>query len=278
MHQEEPVFLYDQSMALTANGAGRFDVAVHDWWSIANVPNGGYLTAILGQACVQIGHHPDLTNLSAYFLAPAKPGPARVEVETLRVGRGSSCYQARLLQNDAELVRALVLCGDFDRMEGHDWHLEPAPDYPDPDACVQLSSDLSVKPKIHDNLWARLLPEHVGFFEGKPSGKAEHGGWLRFADGREPTLNSLPFFADAIPPTSFSLLGRIGWTPTLELGVQLRARPKPGWIQIRMRTHHMNAGHFEEDVELWDGEHNLVAVARQRAMLARSGDDVVVKV
>ena len=268
VHQE-PRVLYDESLSLVPRDEGRFDVVIHDAWSIAGIPNGGYLTAILGRACVEHGPHPDLTNLSAYFLAPAKPGPARVEVETLRIGKRSSCYQARLMQGESEAVRAILLCGDFDRFDGPDWHLEPAPTYPDPDACVPMRSDLSVKPKIHDNLMARLLPEHMGFTRGEPSGEAEHGGWLRFTDGREPALDCLPFFADAIPPTSFSLMGRIGWTPTLELSVQLRARPKPGWVQIRMRTQHMNAGHFEEDVELWDAEKNLVAVARQRAMIAR---------
>lgn len=255
---------------MTRASASSFEVEIHDDWSIANIPNGGYLTCILGEACVQLGNHPNLTNLSAYFLAPSKPGTATVEIETLRVGRGSSCYQARLVQGGQEIVRALVLCGDLDKLEGPDWHLEDAPHYPPPDECIAVSSDLSVQPKIHDNLWARLLPEHMGFAEGNPSGQAEHGGWLRFADGREPSLNCLPFFADAIPPTSFSLLGRIGWTPTLELSVQLRAKPQPGWMQIRMVTRHMTAGHFEEDVELWDSARNLVAVARQRAILARA--------
>lgn len=259
-----------ERVGVHSRDGGSFEVEIRDWWSIAQVPNGGYLAAILGQACVGLGHHPDLTNIHAYYLARSEPGSARVEVETLRVGRGSSAYQARLIQNDVELVRALALCGDFDRMEGHDWHLEPAPEYPRPEACVRLSSNLSVKPKIHDNLHACLRPEDVGFFGGEPSGRAEHGGWLRFTGDREPSLDCLPFFADAIPPTSFSLLGRIGWTPTLELGVQLRAKPAPGWIQIRMITRHMNAGHFEEDVELWDEAGTLVAVARQRAMLART--------
>lgn len=247
-----------------------FEVEIHDLWSVGGIPNGGYQTAVLGEACVQAGPHPHLLNVSAYFFARTQIGPARVEVETLRIGKRTSAYQSRLIQDHGETVRTLALCGDLDAIEGPDWHLEAAPDYPPPEHCVLVRPDPRINPKIRDNHIARFVPEHVGFQHGEPSGLAEHGGWLRFADDREPTLDCLPFFADSIPPTSFSLLGRIGWTPTLELSVQLRAKPTPGWIQIRMRTQHMNAGHFEEDVELWDGSGNLVAVARQRAMLART--------
>jgi len=72
-----------------------------------------------------------------------------------------------------------------------------------------------------------------------------------------------------LPPTSFNVFGVTGWVPTLELTTQIRRRPQPGWIRVRVITRHVTAGHFEEDGELWDESGALVAVSRQRAMLLR---------
>ena len=74
-------------------------------------------------------------------------------------------------------------------------------------------------------------------------------------------------FGDAFPPSLFSLLGKVGWVPTLELTVHVRRRPVPGWIQARFTTTDLHDGLLIEDGQLWDEEGHLVARTRQLALL-----------
>ncbi len=110
----------------------------------------------------------------------------------------------------------------------------------------------------------RIDPELA---EPGAGGRAEVAGWIRFSDGRPVDTMGLVLFADAFPPSLYSLLGRVGWVPTIELTVQVRRRPKPGWIRVRLRTTDLTGGILVEDGELWDIEGNLVARTRQLAML-----------
>jgi acyl-CoA thioesterase len=90
---------------------------------------------------------------------------------------------------------------------------------------------------------------------------------MRFADGREPDLLSLPLFVDAVAPAAFEL--NIRAVTTVELTVQLRARPAPGWLAYRTSTRFLSDGYCEEDAELWDSAGRLVAQSRQLMLVLR---------
>jgi acyl-CoA thioesterase len=55
---------------------------------------------------------------------------------------------------------------------------------------------------------------------------------------------------------------------TLELTVQLRGHPAPGWLACRASTRYVTGGYHEEDFEIWDSTGVLVAQSRQLALLA----------
>ena len=93
-------------------------------------------------------------------------------------------------------------------------------------------------------------------------------GWFRLNDEREPDPQSLLLAVDALPPVTFDL-GLIGWAPTLELTVHVRARPAPGWLKLRHATRNVAGGYFEEDCEVWDAAGRLVAQSRQLARMPR---------
>ena len=94
-------------------------------------------------------------------------------------------------------------------------------------------------------------------------------GWSRFA-GDEP-IDSLGVLvlADAMPPAVFNTGGPLGWVPTVELTVQVRKRPAPGWLRTRFVTEHVTRGYLEEDGEIWDEAGELVALSRQLALVAK---------
>ncbi len=59
----------------------------------------------------------------------------------------------------------------------------------------------------------------------------------------------------------------MGWVPSLELTVQVRAHPAPGPLQARLFSRHLTRGVIEEDGEYWDSAGQLVAISRQTAKL-----------
>lgn len=265
----EPVN-YDSSAKIDEVGPGRFAAELDPGWNIGTIPNGGYVTAILGASAVRVTPHPELLNISTYFVKAAAPGPVEVEVEVVRVGRRTSCAAVRLLQEGSERARALVLTADLEAFDGPDLHLAGPPTLPAPEDCVRISPDLPMVPAIMRQVEMRLDPATAHFVRGE-SGPPRLTGWLRFADGRDADVASLPLFADVLTPTTFNPFGFSRWVPTLELTVQVRARPAAGWLRIEMTTRHITAGHLEEDGTLWDERGTLVAVSRQRAMMLDGG-------
>jgi len=75
--------------------------------------------------------------------------------------------------------------------------------------------------------------------------------------------------ADALAPAVFNTLGSTSWVPTIELTVQVRGRPVPGYLAVSFRTRAITHGYLEEDGEIWDAGGNLVALSRQLALAPR---------
>lgn len=141
----------------------------------------------------------------------------------------------------------------------------PPADIPSPDACRSRTTLIQgVDVALTSRLDVRIAPPVAA---SEAVDQAEVAGWVRFADGRPPDTTALVLFADAFPPSVFSRFGRVGWVPTIELTVQVRRRPVPGWIAARFRTLDLADGRLVEDGELWDEAGNLVARSRQLALL-----------
>lgn len=73
--------------------------------------------------------------------------------------------------------------------------------------------------------------------------------------------------ADSLPPTTFNSGLAVAWTPTLELTVHVRARPRPGWLRLDYRTRFISHGRLEIDGLIWDADDQLVAQSRQLALV-----------
>ncbi|HZG93215.1 MAG TPA: thioesterase family protein [Mycobacteriales bacterium] len=253
-----------------------YDVAIDPQWTIADKPNGGYLLALLGRAAVDTAaaEHPHPLAASAHYLRAPVPGPAQIVTELLRGGRSASQVRARLVQDGAACVEALVTGGRLDPAATPWWADAPPVALPPEADCFLLPAErpgFDYRVSILDVVDERLDPAVLGFAAGRPSGRAELRGWLRFADGHECDPIGLLFVADALPPATFEL-GTDGWVPTLELTAYVRAVPAPGALRVRQRARLVQGGLVDEVCEVWDSTGGLVATSTQLAGLRVSGE------
>ncbi len=237
-------------------------------WNIGENPNGGYLLSLVMLAIEKATGLVDPLSVTAHFLRPGAPdADALIEVNIVRSGRTMTTVRAILRQEGKErlIVTAGVgeLAGDVPESE---YNIAPnCPEIPSPNDCLDRAAlaqgvDLSLLSKVD----VRIHPDDAVV---NPDGPALVRGWIRHRDGAAPTSRSLVVFADAFPPSLFSRFGRVGWVPTIELTVHVRARPCAGWIQTEFAVDDLIHGRFIESGTLWDSEGQVVARSRQLGLL-----------
>jgi acyl-CoA thioesterase len=206
--------------------------------------------------------------ISGYYLSAARPGPVSVRTETLRRGRTVSTGTASVRQGDEERLRVLATYGDLGGQDHSDVRTSATPpQLPPPEKCAGTElapAEFRARSPLLDRFELRLDPATAGWAAGAPSGRGLIQGWFRLPDGREPDPLALLLAVDALPPVSFDL-GIVGWAPTLELTVHVRAWPAPGWLRLTHSTRNFAHGYLEEDAEVWDSSDRLVAQSRQLA-------------
>ena len=260
---------YDQETAVSRISDDRWTGHINRQWNIGDNPNGGYLVSTAMAAMLEAVDHPDPLTVTTHFLRPGvADADCEIFVDVVRTGRTLSTVRATLSQEGKSRLELLAAFTDLSVPAGVDSSITlPLPVLPDPADCLQRSgSDQGVDLPILDRLDTRLDPATAS-----PGGsdQAVIQGMIRFADGRAPDSRSLLLFADAFPPSPFSLLGSIGWVPTLELTVHVRRRPAPGWIIGRLETDDLHEGRMVESGALWDSQGFLVAQSRQIGLVMK---------
>lgn len=253
---------FERETALEQVGEQMFRGDLHAGWRIGAVPNGGYVMAMAGRALRAILPHKDPLTVSAFYLAPTALGAIDCETQVLGSGRSTSFGEVRMSQQGELKVKVTAAYTDLDALRGESWQQAPRPEYPAWDQCERPAQG---GVEFRSRVELRLVSGKEVFNARQPDGSGEFRGWLRHADGSEPDVLSLLMFADAAPPPIFTVLGPIGWVPTVELTVQVRAHPAPGPLQMRLRTRYLTQGVVEEDGEYWDSAGTLVALSRQTA-------------
>jgi acyl-CoA thioesterase len=258
-------FDFDRETAVLREGPGRFRADISDRWNIFTVPNGGYLISVALDAVGRLMAHPDPIAVDTHFVSKVEPGPADITVDVVRLGRLHSTATAVFSQNAEPRFHVTATYGDLRDVRGPTKVLGERPAILPPEECIRGEGGMASEFVKHFDL--RLTPESAAWATARPSGAGEMAGWIRFADDRPFDTRSLAVIADSFPPAVFNLM-ETGWVPTLELSVQMRARPAEGWLQCRFRTRYLMRGYLEEDGMVWDQTGTLVAMSRQ---LARVG-------
>lgn len=255
-------YAFDTDTAVSANDDGTFNAHIHSRWTIAGVPNGGYLMAVMLRAVEPMSAHPDPLTMTAHFLSPTSSGPAEVRVEIAKPGRSTSTVMVSLRQEGRERVRALVTLGNLEARQGptHELLTPPALEGPFETRRSRLMQEFP------QNFDFEIPASVAGAVVGKPSGQPEMGGRMRFSDGRPPDLLALPVIADGFPPVAFNL-GYEAWTPTIELTIHFWNHPSPGPITAWITSGIFQDGSHDETATLWDSTGTVVARSRQLALV-----------
>lgn len=258
---------FDQETAVIALADDSWQGHISDQWNIGNNPNGGYLLSVALRALREAVPHPDPLTVTTHYLRPGQANKAcEVQTELIRTGRSLSTARATLLQEGKPCLVVLAAFSDLTKNVGVDASLTiQAPSMPKPEDCTQRSgTDQGIDLPILSRLDTRLHPTQA---IAGASEEAVLTGWIRFTDGTPPSAAALLLFADAFPPSPFAKLGVIGWVPTIELTVQVRRHPAPGWILGRFVTEDLHNGRMVENGSLWDSNGDLVAQSRQLGMV-----------
>ena len=258
---------FEAETAVEPVGEGLWSTRLSADWNIADNANGGYaLTSVL-RAMRSLVAHPDPISVTTHFLRPARGDTdAEVRASVVRSGRTVSTLRGSLWQEGKQRLEVVAAFSDLSAgAPGGPEISEPPPTIPPVGDCVHRGSlEQGVELPILSRVDVHVHPEHA------PAGGSDRAlidGWIRFSDGTEPSTLALPFFADALPPSLYPLLGFIGWVPTIELTVHTRRIPGPGWLQVRQESHDLHDGRMIESGSLWDSTGALVAASRQIGLL-----------
>jgi len=197
----------------------------------------------------------------------------------LRRGRSASQVRARLIQRDRPHVEALFTLGRLGEPSDAGWTaaapIEVAPRSQCPRSPVRPPG-AGVSVNMLELVEQRLDVSSFGDRERSEAeplrgGSGEIRGWLSFADGRPFDPVSLLYAADGFPPATFTL-GSVGWVPTMELTVYVRAIPAPGPLRVRQRARVLQGSLVDQVCEIWDAEDRVVVQATQLAGVRMAAD------
>ncbi len=246
-----------------ASGGGEFAAELTGRWDGTNgAVNGGYMLATCLRALGVAMPFPDPIVISGFFLRPGTAGPAQIRTSLVRSGRTTAFGEAVLSQQGKDAVRATAAFAKLGAC-GPTFTAGAPPGLPPPQECVSVPVGSFGLATIAERVEFRAasLP---GWFRGQPTGRPASEFWMRFADGREADIYSLPLLVDSTAPSVLEL----GMTSTtVQLTVHLRAHPAPGWLACRAAARFVSGGYHEEDFEVWDSAGMLVAQSRQLAMI-----------
>src|SRR5690625_2145631 len=125
-----------------STGSGRYHVTVDGTWSVGDVPNGGYLMALILRAVCDVSPHPHPVSTTAHFVSAPTAGPPEVVAELLRSRRTTAACRAGLLRDEQPAVEALVTLATLDSSSEIELSaLKPEP-VADVDECTSASVDL----------------------------------------------------------------------------------------------------------------------------------------
>jgi len=259
--------LFHQDLESTETAPGVFSATVSDNWSVNGIPNGGYLMALILDVLAKRSSNINIPILTANYILRCVPGPAEIQIEEISRTKNFHRFEAKLIQNGMEKVRALATFalenndGNLNRYEATATSLAPR------EECIPMPA--LPKFTLFDQLDLRLDPTCAGWMVNQLADRSVSKGWIKFRDDQPHDLQSLLLIADSLPPAIMTTQGMQSWVPTIELSVNIRNLPQTEWLNCCLRTRFVSHGILEADGEIWDENENLIAISRQIAQIRK---------
>ncbi|AHI01725.1 thioesterase family protein [Kutzneria viridogrisea] len=240
-------------------------------WTVGPKPHGGFLLALLAKAAVLVADGSGAGQLeplsvSAQFLRPPSVGPVMLRTEVRKAGRTVTVVRVALEQRGSTCVEGMVTVGRLPE-ERPAWRdLPDLPVLPPPGAIdIGALPNLVGVFKLARACEVLVDPVGAGFLERRTGDPLRLRLWVRPRDGEQPD----PYFAlvagDISMPVTFNL-GRVGWSPTVQLTGLVRSRPEPGWLRVQVDCRAVYGQWFDQDATILDSTGRLVCQARQLAL------------
>ena len=253
-------------------GNGHWTANLAEGWDIFGVTNGGYLMSIASRAMANESQGRTLIAATGSFVNPASTGAVTIRVEMLKQGRSLSTLRATIARDDRDLVYVTGVYSDPTRpVHDADLVTESPPELPPPEECVPVvpADDAPLPPPFSGKIEIRAHPDDAaGLFKGTTETPTVRG-WFRLRDGEALDAFSVVMATDAFPPAIFNSKLTVGWTPTIDLTVQVRNPHPTGWLGCVFTTQFVTDGMLEEDGRIWDESGRIVALSRQLALVPR---------
>lgn len=252
-------------------GDGTFTADLPAQWTVGGRPHGGFLLALLARAAVagQTGAGAPLVDplsVSAHFLRPPGVGPVLLRTDVRKTGRRTTVVSVHLEQSGRACVEGMVTTGRLPR-ERAAWADLPNQPAEPPGNAIDLATVPSASVfRLTETCDVRLDPNGAGFLHGHIGDPLRLRLWARPRGEHADPLFAL-VAGDISMPVTFNL-GRLGWSPTVQLTAHLRSRPAPGWLRIQVESKAVHGMWFDSDATVVDSTGRLVCQARQLALTA----------
>ncbi|MDC0166059.1 thioesterase family protein [Gammaproteobacteria bacterium] len=243
---------------------------------VGNTPHGGYLMAIMHKTLVTVLPHSTAISSSVQYLDRIEDADISIEVEILRISKGSSSGIVKIIQDNKICVTLSGTCSDFEHMKGFDGISTPFPnifhEY-DKSKYVKMNYDKISKgftPSFIQQLNCEIHPDHAWWDRvSHENAEARCSAFLEMSGGI-PDQFALSFYSDILPPVVCNKYGALGWIPTLTLTTHIRQMPTTNELFVDFQASDINKGYFEQDCNIWDLNENLVASSRQLTRILKS--------
>lgn len=264
-----------------AAGAETFAAHLHADWLQGPGVYGGLQAALLLAAQRERLGRPDFAARSLHvdFVRRARPGPAIVEVETVRIGRGAAQLRATLRDADGAVVA--LGNGVFGAARGAGLAADPPPPMP-------AISAFSQTPVARHGAGPPRFTQHLEFRDalgGRVYGghrRAHLGGWGRFVEATPLDDAAVVALLDAWPPAVLAKAHAQTPVASITMTVQFAPPPPPfdgaaaagapADAVVFEASGRLDAdGYFDEDATLWRADGVWLASARQRVVTFAAG-------